>query len=414
VAFGDGEHDAALQGAWHEFCDRLRAAGDLVFKDTNPANPLQRADGFRYLTQNLGQAFDLALETKDTRFPMVHAFCAPNRKLGGDNADFRYLQAWIDGTSEYRITGTRGTARFFNVTVQGPRPDTDVYYGTDEPNLHEPFGDTPEANLTGDDLVTEPDGTFVLHVGGPERGPNWLPTTPGSRKLFIREGFDSWDEEPTDLSIERIDLDGPRPVPTPEQLVESMGWAGDFLTGAMAEWPDRELTIGALFGEGEVNVMPAPRFAGSAEQRDEHRGRLLVTMPWRLAPDEALVIDFDATDSFWMVTNLGAFWNSMDYLYRPVSATPSRTAVDGDGRIRLVLAHADPGLRNWVDTQGFEEGYLSFRNIGTRAFPPIGTTVVRVDDLAAALPGDTARVTPEERSAAGRARFDAIRRRYRL
>jgi hypothetical protein len=104
----------------------------------------------------------------------------------------------------------------------------------------------------------------------------------------------------------------------------------------------------------------------------------------------------------------------MDYLYRPVSATPSRTAVDADGRIRLVLAHADPGLRNWLDTQAFEEGYLSFRNIGTRAFPPIGTAVVRVDDLPSVLPAGTATVTPEERAAAGRERFDAIRRRYRL
>ncbi|MBV9509277.1 MAG: hypothetical protein JO303_03220, partial [Caulobacteraceae bacterium] len=60
MAFGDSPHDQPLKEAWGAFCDRLKAAGDLVFKDVNPANPLQRADGFRYLTQNLGQAFDLA------------------------------------------------------------------------------------------------------------------------------------------------------------------------------------------------------------------------------------------------------------------------------------------------------------------------------------------------------------------
>jgi hypothetical protein len=413
VALGDDPSDAALQAGWHEFCDRLRAAGDLVFKDTNPANPLQRADGFRYLTQNLAQSFDLALETKDTRYPMIHAFCAPDRKLGGDNADFVYLQAWIDGASEYRITGRKGTARFFNITVQGPRPATDVYYGTDHPNLHEPFGDTPEANITGDQIVTDDDGTFVLHIGGDERPTNWLPTTPGSRKLFLRQGFDSWDEEAAELSIARVGMDEPRPMPTPDVVLESMRWAGDFLTGAMAEWPDRELEIGARFGEGEVNAMPPPRFAGTAEERDRHRGRLLVTMPWRLRPDESLVIEFEATDSFWMFTNMGAFWNSMDYLYRPVSATPSRSAVDGDGRVRIVMAHADTGHHNWLDTQGFAEGYLSFRNIGTREFPPISTTVVPVVDLAAHLPADTRIVTPAQRRDQMHARFDAIRRRYR-
>ena len=414
MAYGDGEQDEALREAWHDFCDRLKAAGDLVFKDTNPSNGPQRADGFRYLTQNLSQAFDLALETRDTRYPVIHAFCAPNRKLGGDNADFVYLQAWIDGSSVYKISGHRGSARFLNFTVQGIRPEKDVYYGTDHPNLHEPFGDTPEANLTGDDLVTEWDGSFVLYVGGPERGPNWLPTTPDSRKLFLRQGFDTWGEASAQFRIERVDMDEPRPMPTPETVTASMRWAGDFLAGAMAEWPDRELEIGAQFGEGEINVMPAPRFAGAAEERDRHRGRLLVTMHWKLARHEALVIAFENHESFWMFTNMGAFWNSMDYLYRPVSYTPSRVAVDGDGRVRLVMSHQDLGYHNWLDTQGFEEGYLSFRNIGVRQFPPIETTVVPLNELDGFLPEDTSMVTPAERVTELHRRFDAIRRRYRI
>jgi hypothetical protein len=412
MAFGDSPHDEALRRSWHEFCERLKAAGDLVFKDDNPDNPLQRADGFRFLTQNLSQAFDLALETKDTRYPMIHAFCAPDRKLGGDNADFVYLQAWIDGRSVYKITGNKGTARFLNFTVQGPRPEKDAYYNADVPNLHEPFGDTPEANLLGHELKTGWDGSFVLYIGGPKREPNWLPTTPGSRKLFLRQGFDRWEEESAQYRIERIDMDEPRPVPTPEAIVESVAWAGDFLTGAMRDWPDRELLIGAKYGE-EINRMPGSRFASSAEQRDERRGRFITTMRWRLAPDEALLIEFESYDGFWMFTNMGAFWNSMDYLYRPVSYTPSRATVDGDGVVRLVMAHEDPGYHNWLDTQRFEEGYLTFRNIESRAVPPIETKVVKARDLARHLP-DARRVTAEERAQQLHRRFDAIRRRYRI
>jgi len=185
MAYSDGPDDAALNAAWAAFCDRLKAAGERVFKDYNATSGAQRVDGFRFLTQNLGQAFDLALETKDTRYPVLHTFCNPTRKLGGDCADFTYQQAWIDGQSLYRITGTRGTAGFFNITVQGPRPDGPGV-------LHEPFGDVPEANLLGDQLTTEADGSFVLYIGGPQRAPNWLPTTPDSRKLFIRQGFDRW------------------------------------------------------------------------------------------------------------------------------------------------------------------------------------------------------------------------------
>jgi hypothetical protein len=61
-----------------------------------------------FLTQNLGQAFDLALETKDPRYPALHAFCNPTRKLGADAADFTYVQAWVDNKSIYKISGNRG------------------------------------------------------------------------------------------------------------------------------------------------------------------------------------------------------------------------------------------------------------------------------------------------------------------
>ena len=107
MAYGDSPQDAALKQAWYAFCDQLKTAGDRVFKDSNPATGLQRADGFRYLTQNLSQAFDLALETKDTKYPAIHAFCSPTRKLGSDNADCIYMQCWIDGESVYKISGKK-------------------------------------------------------------------------------------------------------------------------------------------------------------------------------------------------------------------------------------------------------------------------------------------------------------------
>src|SRR3546814_13784146 len=81
MAFGDGTADESLRDAWQHFCDRLRSAGDLVFKDANPATPLHRADAMRFLTQNLGQAFVLALETRDPAFPQIHQLYTPNRKL---------------------------------------------------------------------------------------------------------------------------------------------------------------------------------------------------------------------------------------------------------------------------------------------------------------------------------------------
>jgi hypothetical protein len=409
MAFGDCRDDEALRTAWKTFCERLQAAGDRVFKDYNPPTPLHRADAFRFLTQNLGQAFDLALETKDTRFPVVHTFCGPFRKLGGDCADFMYQQAWIDGESVYRISGNKGTARFLNVTVQGPRPQ--LQPGTDWPSLQEPFGDIPEANLFGHQIAAAPDGSFELYIGGPQRKPNWLPTTPGSRKLFLRQGFDRWTELPARLRIERVGMDEPRPVPTPAIVASAMDWAGRFVTGVMNDWPDHPYKYsGGVVDPVNVNRFPAGPKGDVAS--DTRRGRAIANMCWQLAADEALIIEFDNHDGFWMLTNMGVFFNSMDYLYRPVSYTPGRTKIDSDGRVRLILCQGDPGYHNWMDTQGFERGNVTYRNLLSQANTEFRTRVVERSRLADALPADTARVTHEERLRQMQERFDGIRQRY--
>jgi hypothetical protein len=402
MALGDGTDDAALNAAWAQFCDRLKDAGERVFKDHNAASGLQRADGFRFLTQNLGQAFDLALETKDTRFPAIHTFCNPTRKLGGDCADFVYQQAWIDGQSRYRIVGERGTARFLNITVQGPR-------SAGPGVLHEPFSDVPEANLSGEQLTTTPDGTFEIFVGGEQRGPNWLPTTAGSRKLFFRQGFDSWAERPARMRIERVGMDAPKPPPTPASMIAAMDWAGGFVTGLMDDWPEFPFRYGGVDGESPNRFPQAP-----ATDSDAKRGRAATNMHWVLSDDEALIIEFDAHDGLWMFTNMGVFFNSMDYLYRPVNYTPSRTAVDSDGKIRLILSHNDPGYHNWVDTQGFERGNLTYRNLLGNQATAFHTQLVKHSELAQVLPEDTVKVSPEGRAQQMKARFDGIRRRYNL
>lgn len=402
MGFGDGPDDAALRSAWTEFCARLQRAGERVFKDANPPAGAQRVDAYRFLTQNLGQAFDLALETRDTGYPALHTFCGPTRKLGGDCADFTYQQAWIDGHSAYRLVGTRGTARFFNVTVQGRRVSGPGV-------LHEPFGDTPQANLLGHQLDIDADGQFELYIGGPERRSNWLPTTPESRKLFIRQGFDRWDESPAQMRIERIDMASPKPLPTPGDMVDAMSWAGDFVTGLMSDWPEYPFHYGGVDAE-HPNAFPRV----GATEADNKRGRAAANMYWELAADEALIVEFDAHDGLWMFTNMGVFFNSMDYLYRPVSYTPSRTRIDHDGRIRLVMAHRDPGVHNWLDTQGFERGNLTYRHMLEGEPAVLDTRVVNHDELLGTLPEETAMVSESQRAIAMWERFHGIRRRYVL
>jgi hypothetical protein len=409
MTYGDGPADEALREAWHRFCDQLKSAGDNVFKDANPSTPILRADAFRFLTQNLGQAFDLALETKDPAYPQIHPFCTPTRKLGGDVADFTYRQAWIDGSHVYKVTGKRGTARWFNLTVQGPRPAK--IPGTDWPSLHEPFGDIPETNIFGHQIQTDAEGNFELHIGGEEQPENWLPTTPGTRKLFIREAFDAWFETPTTLTIERIGMDGPRPLPGPDRMIEAMGWAGDFLTGAMRDWPEHSWRYsGGVCDPAFTNRFPPERSAATAA--DAKRGRMAAHMVWELQADEALIVEMDNHDGFWIFGMGGVFVGSLDFLHRPVSYTPARTRVDSDNVVRLVIAHDDPGVHNWLDTQAFSNGNLTYRNLMSQNRASFRTQLVKRTQLLAALPSDTVMVSTAERAEQLQHRYHSVKLRY--
>ena len=409
MAYGDGPADEALRTAWADFCDQLKAAGDNVFKAANPAAPIHRADGFRFLTQNLGQAFDLALETRDPAFPQIHYFTHPTMKLGGDVSDFTYRQAWVSGDHAYRITGTKGTARWFNLTVQGAKPAKML--GSHFAPLHEPFGDTPQCNILGHQIEANADGSFELFVGGPERPQNWLPTTPESRKLFIREAFDGWAETPTTLSIERLGMDAPRSMASPEQMVAAMGWAGDFVTGLMRDWPEHSwATSGGVCDPDQPNIFPADKSANSTD--DAKRGRMAANMVWALKGDEALIVEMDMHDGFWLFGMGGPFMQSMDFLYRCTSYSPARTKVDADNKVRLVMAHDDPGVHNWLDTQGFSQGNLGYRNLMSQNPASFRTRLVKRAELLAALPKDTAMVTRAERTQQLQARYHAIKLRF--
>ena len=47
MAYGDTPYDEQLKRAWEDFCDKIKSAGSLIFRDTEAARPtpLDRATG---------------------------------------------------------------------------------------------------------------------------------------------------------------------------------------------------------------------------------------------------------------------------------------------------------------------------------------------------------------------------------
>ena len=99
---------------WRDFCRKLEKAGDVVLGAEVAATPLDRAEGYRYLTRLLRIALEMNLEFADPDFPGFYQASHQTAKIGADNPDNHYLNATVTGDRSYRISGKRGTV---NVTV---------------------------------------------------------------------------------------------------------------------------------------------------------------------------------------------------------------------------------------------------------------------------------------------------------
>jgi len=77
----------------------------------------------------------------------------------------------------------------------------------------------------------------------------------------------------------------------------------------------------------------------------------------------------------------------------------SEAHVDGDGKVRIVFAGRDPGVRNWLNVSGYPRGLFVTRWIWCDEGPQTRLSVVPVARLRSFLAPDTPQVTPEQRAA---------------
>ena len=58
-------------------------------------------------------------------------------------------------------------------------------------------------------------------------------------------------------------------------------------------------------------------------------------------------------------------WNrhmqTLDYRHRRSSLNMTRSQLEPDGNYRIVIAHQDPGVPNWLDCEGHRTGTIFWR-----------------------------------------------------
>ena len=268
----------------------------------------------------------------------------------------------------YRIRGTRGTVAQLN-------------FGTQKGNYGEGEGGMPPTGrLDALNMEIAADGTFEILVSceRPASG-NWLPMEPETNLLIVRQTFlDRETEQIADLTVERIDGDSaPTPL-TAQRLDEARKQTTTLVAGAsvlFAKW--------ARDFQQHTNELPMFDQEVSNKAGDDPNIRYYHSH-WRLAPDEALVIEVTPPECQFWNFQLNNYWmESLDYRYFRVHTNKHLAKYEPDGSVRVVVAHQDPGLPNWIQTVGHDQGTMCWRWIHAESAPQPRTRVVKLRDLRA-------------------------------
>lgn len=362
----DVHEERILTGkAWEEYCDTIKAAGTAMLFPGAPQDAFNQAEGYRYLSRLVRGGIEAFIEYADPLFPRFQRMVHETVKLGADNPDNFYVSARVSGKCRYRVWGKRGTAFYLGFASQL------ADYSKDEPQA--------SGSLEADELRMRPGGSFeiVVSVDRPAGEVNWLPMSVNSRIVLVRQTFlNKSVEQPAELHIERIGGDVlPGPL-TAQMLDEGLSNAGLFVTGSslfFAKW--------SRDWKKHANMLPRhpPEVSGAA---GGDPNIAYYHSYWELGEDECLELTFMPPQCQYWNFQLNNYWiESLDYRYFGITLNKHSAECRPDGSVRILVAHRDPGLGNWINTAYHRCGTMSLRWVRSTEFPPVQVRKLKTGEL---------------------------------
>lgn len=461
----DGDRTATarneLRAAWNDLIGELQRARDAIDQPDllpPPASERNLAEGYRYLMGFVHSAVERAFFEDPDRPLFRHAVQIVN-KATIDNADAIYFMAPIDGRRSYLLRGRVGDHRHWRgeaaaaVGRLAPRylifELSDGCIAGDSGSLAElrPGAKVQTGRLDSTQISVGDDGAFEILLA-PERPGNHAGNYISTRKLRRRQSdtsdspveryacwvsgrqlFCDWQrEDAAELTLTPIDDAGQPPAYDPGTAAAQLRRMGSLVRGQMHFW-NRFYTellevYGKRDGSGGERFMPRNAFnrpnAASRETGGGQSTNIYAGGVFELDPDQALIVESRvAVEPQYIGFHLANLWGeSLDFANHQSSLNGCQSDLDSDGVRRLVVAHRDPGIANWVDTTGHREGFLAARwaysvQPPQEDWPVITAIVVPFAEIDRHLPPDTRRVTPQQRAESIRIRREHVLRRYR-
>ena len=292
----------------------------------------------------------------------------PGSRWGIDNPDSVYRVIPISGDERYEIHGRVGKNRM-----------TENYF-----TLWDAHMGTVDV-LNGRTMQVDSDGSFTITVDAePANGrPNHVRTTAEAQEFYIRDVLLDWGrDDPNHFEVQRLG----GPPGTPARTLDEQA---DATAAMMAYFAD----FTGKLSHGVYKMAPNHfNLAWSADKVGAMRNQVYVMGRFDLAEDEAFVVDVSDGGAEYFTVPLSNIWGTtLDIVDRTGSLNKAQSAANDDGTYTYVISPVDPGVTNWIDSDGLREGILTLRmaefgEAGPREDLGARGRVVKLDRLDAEVP----------------------------
>jgi hypothetical protein len=319
---GIEDYQRAIGEGWHH----LTAAREI-------AAGIELADASRFLAA-LAEG-GLTFVHADPARPVFVPWVTADRRWADNGQDSAYWYTRVDGAHRYRIHGERRDECYLSFTVYAGSPAHPEHVAL---NLNHRALEALNGDRFSFEIEPPADACYVI-----------------ARQYFQEPSRD----RPATLAIDVID--GPAPsVDTAATIAAKWRVAADFIR-TMSRPPTPATNIS--YASQVTNEIGNP--SGWREAEGGGRGTPDQTYAlgrFQLGPEEALVMDTRLPEcGYASVVVWNQFGQSIDRRLHTSTLNHREMLTRPDGTVRVVVAHTDPGVPNWLDAAGREAGTIFWR-----------------------------------------------------
>ena len=310
------------------------------------------ANAHRALMHMLEGGLITFFETDPTR-PRFQRIVSATRKITGDNADAIYFDAPVSPDHSYRVRGCMDGAVYVSFTVECDTADGDMATRT-------------AGVLNDSQFEVDSEGRFEIRFGGKPAKRNWLALESGATRITTRHYYENERSAAADptrnaaLEIEVLEPTPAPPAPDDASVARGIRRVARFVRSRSLGQLPMAQRAQPPFVSTVPNQFPVPVTPGDFGLAAFDAAYSMA--PYVIGPDDALVIL-----GRWPTCRCAnvSLWNrhmqTYEYANRTVSRNRAQTTLERDGSFRMILAHSDPGLPNWIDTEGRPFGLVFWR-----------------------------------------------------